>query len=146
MVNYEPYPLEANDSETIFYFKSIGVKGEINKKIEFSPLEKGFFNLSLADIDPETGQANYEIASGNDDIYTVMATILAAIYRFTAAYPDKTVVFRGNSPSRNRLYRMAISLNYHFLESDFEVYGLTEKGLVRFNSDLNFEFLFIKKR
>jgi hypothetical protein len=49
---------------------------------------------------------------------------VAVIYEFTSKYLDKYIFFKGSTPERTRLYRMAITNNVDKLILDFNIYGV----------------------
>lgn len=77
----------------------------------------GIFNLSFGDMtgfNPITGQVyiNDTSESNNGDMRQVLAKVVRSVYHFTEFYPDAQVFFKGNTLTRTRLYKMAISIFY----------------------------------
>ena len=52
-----------------------------------------------------------------------MATIVAAVYAFTAQYPDAWVYATGSTATRTRLYRMGINKYFDIVKEDFDIMG-----------------------
>ena len=80
------------------------------------------YNLAFGNLLPNGGVDDYT-RNDNKDRNKIMATVADIVYEFTARYPDKYVFFKGSTPGRTRLYRMALSLNFSLLNIDFEIYG-----------------------
>jgi hypothetical protein len=59
--------------------------------------------------------------------YLVIAT---TVYEYTSNYSNREIIFSGSTPSRTRLYRMAIGKNYEELSKDFYIFGvIVESGV-----------------
>lgn len=139
-MQYPYYSLTANKENTIYKFTSIGKTLVIKKIIIFATMnsETNLYNLSFGDEQKKTNNSSViddKIISNNGDMNRVLATVFRAILDFTKDEGFYKIVFRGSTPSRTRLYRMAISINYDELSKYFVIYGLTSNG----------DFVFFKK-
>jgi hypothetical protein len=126
-MNYPKYDLEVSTSEDLFEFVSSGPKGTIEKTIQFRETERPLlYNLAFGDK-KEDGSIDDGIISGNEDMEKVLATVATTVYEYTSTFPDRQILISGSTPSRTRLYRMAISKNYDELNNDFHIFGLVRK-------------------
>ncbi|MFP9115762.1 DUF6934 family protein [Flavobacterium sp. RHBU_3] len=125
-MDYPKYNLAVDAEITVFEFKSIG-KTVIEKVIKFSPTDNELvYNLGFGD--KHQSERGFTIddksVSNNGDTAMILATIANAVFIFTQYNPDKYVFFSGVTPSRVRLYRMAISVNYEELSRNFIIFGI----------------------
>ena len=120
----ERYELKwVSDDGLQYQFYSTGPKGRILKVILFEESDDPhiynlLFGNQLSDDDVDC----YSI-DNNGDRDKILATVAMVVYRFTTTYPDRQVYIKGSSPSRTRLYRMALTLFYEQLNIDFDIYG-----------------------
>ena len=107
-----------------FIFESVGPKGIITMIVQFKPTDDPeIYNLAFGNVLSD-GKMDDHTRNGNKDRNKIMATVADMVYEFTAKYPDKYVFFKGSTPGRTRLYRMALSLNFSLLSIDLEIYGV----------------------
>ena len=112
----------------VYEFASIGTKGIFIKKIQFIETENpNIVNLAFGDK-LEDGSIDDNIETNNGDRDKILATVAGSVYQYTAIYPNKHIIFFGSNKVRTRLYRMAISHNFEFLNPDFHIFALIEHG------------------
>jgi uncharacterized protein DUF6934 len=134
----------------VYEFASIGSKGIFVKRIQFSATDNPhIFNLGFGDKMADGG-IDDSVDSKNGDRDKILATIVASIYTFTSVYPGNYVLFFGSSESRTRLYRMAISNNFDFLNTDFHIFAIELLGqslrAVPFEKNISCVGFLVKKR
>src|SRR5665213_470849 len=118
------YELKAGHNLTTFEFLSEGTKGQIQKVIQFEPMNiENLFNLAFGDKNLETGIIDDKVISDNGDIEKVLATVVAAVYAFVNKYPDVWVYATGSTASRTMLYRMGINKYFKIVSEDFDIMG-----------------------
>lgn len=124
-MKYQKYePLWVSMDALEFKFVSDGPKGQVQKVVQFIETnDSAVFNLAFGDLTP-VGQVDDQVKNDNKDRNKILATVAAAVYEFTARYPDKHIFFTGSTSERTRLYRMAITINLAELVCDFEIYGV----------------------
>src|SRR5688572_26982983 len=106
-----------------YTFKSVGTNGVIPIVVHFTETEDtGIFDLAFGLI-LNNGILNDGIRLNNGDRDKILATIVAAISKFTTEYPEKVIWFTGSSPDRTRLYRMIITLHLEELSKSFTILG-----------------------
>ena len=140
----------ASDDFLEFEFVSTGPKGNIIKVVQFIETnDPDIYNLVLSNS-MQDGQLNDIDISDNKDRNKILATVAIIIFYFTEVKPHKCVLLMGNTGVRNRLYRMAISLNLRELNIYFEIYGLNWYGkeLVKekFDKQKDYEGFLIKRK
>jgi hypothetical protein len=122
-MKYQTYEGTIAKDCSSFDFISIGRKGRIRKRIMFNHTEKGeFASLTLVDLRND-GTFDDTVVTDNGDRDKILATVAKAIRIYTDKYPDKWVVFRGNTDARTRLYRVAITLHFDELSKEFVICG-----------------------
>jgi hypothetical protein len=118
------YELKAGQSLTTFEFLSEGPKGKIRKVMQFQQMNlPNLYNLAFGDLNPPTGELDDKVITDNGDSGKVLATVVAALYAFSAKYPDAWVYATGSTAARTRLYRMGINKYFDIVESDFDIMG-----------------------
>ncbi len=118
------YELKAGHNLTTFEFLSEGTKGQIQKVIQFEPMNlANLYNLAFGDRNIETGVIDDRVISDNGDIEKVLATVVSAVYAFADKYPDVWVYATGSTASRTRLYRMGINKYFSIVSEDFDIMG-----------------------
>ncbi|AQG81967.1 DUF6934 family protein [Spirosoma montaniterrae] len=122
-MQYPAYSFVQSDDATQFFFKSIGPKGVIQKIIVLSLVDDSVYNLALGDYDHLTGKIDDQSVSDNGDTAKILATIVQVIHHYLTHNPQGRIAFAGNTPARNRLYRMAISRAYPELSALFYLFG-----------------------
>jgi hypothetical protein len=138
--------LSITDDFSIFEFLSVGPKGIIPKRIEFMPTGyKDVFNLAFGDISND-GELNDVSISGNDDRDKILSTIAYAVDIYLSRYPQRWIYFKGSTPARIRLYRMAIGINFQELTKKYVIYSQIEDGIVRFQKNKPIIGLLIKRK
>ena len=146
-MRYETYELNITDSLKVFEFISVGPKGSITKRVQFTKIsDDDFYNLAFGDVNAETDDIDDTIVSNNNDMEKVLATVAATVFAFIDAYPEAMVYVKGSNLARNRLYRMSIANNLEEINNRFIVLGLLEdKKWVVFEKNTNYQaFLIIK--
>lgn len=84
-------------STTIYEFISIGPKGQITKRIEFTPLRKrGYYNVAFGDV-MKDGRVSDAVYSNNRDIVKVIATVIDTMKDFLKENSDVKLVFTGST-------------------------------------------------
>jgi hypothetical protein len=128
-MNKPKYLYKSEEFLRIYEFTSEGPKGRIKKMVEFTETKtENVYNLAFGDFDEKTQSIDDLSVTNNEDSLKVLATVASTVYAFTERYPNSWIFATGSTAVRTRLYRMGISNNLEEIKSDFEVYGLTEKG------------------
>ena len=118
------YQLKAGLNLTTFEFLSEGSKGSIIKFVQFQQMNlPNLYNLAFGDFNTVTGKFDDKVITDNGDSEKVLATIVAAVYAFTAQYPDAWVYATGSTATRTRLYRMGINKYFDIVKEDFDIMG-----------------------
>ncbi|EHO15320.1 hypothetical protein HX057_10015 [Myroides odoratimimus] len=136
-MQYPSYSLTAFNRNYSYEFTSISDTQVIEKIINFTLLdiEDELYNLSFGDKNKDLVNSNAiddKVVSNNGDMVKILATLFQAILLFTQDKEVYKIVFRGSTPSRTRLYRIAISNNYEELSKYFNIYGFDIEGKLIF--------------
>ncbi len=146
-MNYPNYLFYSNLTSTEFFFESIGSKGVINKVVAFRQTSvPSIYNLGLADYDPNTGEIDDTIITDNGDMEKILATIFQIVIYYLSTNPEHIIYFSGNTPSRTRLYRIAINHSLSEITSFFDVLGLINSQLEPFTANKAYEAFLIRKK
>lgn len=120
------YPLVASNDYRAYEFLSEGPKGYIKKVINFDEISDNIYNLGFGDWNEATHSMDDKARSNNHDRDKVLATISAAVMKFIKYYPNASVVAKGSTPARTRLYQMGIWANWHEISLLLHVEGLVD--------------------
>jgi hypothetical protein len=146
-MKYEVYTdFKIADDYEVFEFLSIGKKGAIPKRIEFTSTDlPDIVNLAFGDIDPDGGINDYSI-SDNGDRNKILATVAYIVEIYLNMYPNKFVYFKGSTQERTRLYRMAVGLNFDELSQRFDIYGEQTDTIVPFKKNMEINGILVRKK
>lgn len=123
------YRFRTDEELSTYFFESIGQRGIINKAVEFSSvLGTQYFNLSMGDLNPITGKISYSSITDNGDTVKILATVYGIVRDYAKYYPEHYILFSGNSPARNRLYRIAINHGLSEISREFSIFGFNIKN------------------
>ncbi|SHN39977.1 hypothetical protein [Chitinophaga sp. CF418] len=109
---------------TEYEFTSIGPKGPIRKTILFAMMEYNYYNLAFGEKNPQTGNVDDNINSGNNDHEKILTTVAAVVETFIAEHPEAYIYAKGSTLSRTRLYRICITKYWNDITNQFDVFGL----------------------
>jgi hypothetical protein len=126
-MNFATYPfVTVSDSEDviIYSFVSVSKQKTIQKIIFFTLSDQDVYNMALVDL-LESGELSDTSVSDNQDMETVLATVIQILSDFLKQNPDAAVTFKGSTPERTRLYRIIISKYLAEINLIFNVDGLT---------------------
>ncbi len=118
----------------------------MSKRVEFTPMDiPDFYNLAFGDVDVN-GQIDDVIISANGDRDKVLATIACIVNIYLNKYPKRWIYFSGSTPQRMRLYKMAITVNYHELSLIYEMYIVGTNEIMPFRKNMEAVGFLIKKK
>ena len=141
------YYLESDKALTIFEFVSEGVNGRVELTIQYSLTNlKNVYNLGFGAIDPDSGVIDDTVIINNGDTQKILSTVASSVYAFIDKHPGASVLAKGSTPARTRLYRMGITLNLAEIQKDFEVYGFSEGKWHIFKVKESYEAFLVKRK
>lgn len=143
------YEVKMSEHLWSYEFYSEGPKGKIKKVIQFSPYNSGgrtCFNLFLGDWNEEEKMFDDKIITDNKDSTKVFTTVAQTVIEFTGSFPDTFVHIKGSTPSRTRLFQIAISKNWSEICTLFTVFGYTNKEWQLFLLNVNYEAFMINRK
>lgn len=142
----KPYPFYQTRTEYRYEFTSVSSLKEIPKVVLITQTETPkVFNVALLDI-LEDGNMSDVSVGNNDDLKTILATVIKIIEDFLNKNEGCFVVFRGSDERRQRLYRVVVSREFKEITNKFQVWGGTENEIVLFVPNTDYEYFLIEKR
>jgi hypothetical protein len=142
-----PYPFHLKNLDARYEFDSVSNEKIVHKAVTFTQIPvSGFYNLALLDILADGKESDMAV-SDNQDLPTILATVIKIVEEFLNKFPEKIVTFKGSDNRRTRLYRIVISKEIDKIQEKFIVLGLLEDGeyeLFKINQNYR-AFLIIKK-
>ncbi|HXB96316.1 MAG TPA: hypothetical protein VNU70_14190 [Puia sp.] len=116
-------PISKAGDLSVFEFMSVGRNGSIKKRVVFAKTDmRGIYNLAFGNIRSDNSMDDGFI-NDNGDRNEILATVAQAVDIYTQRYPRRWIYFRGNTPTKTRLYRMVISIYWGELSQKFEIYA-----------------------
>lgn len=142
-MNENPYPFTLSRTEYRYEFVSISAKKQVRKVVILSQTEWiDIFNLALLDV-LDSGVISDISETKNNDLRTVLATVIQIIDDFLIKNPHKFVLFRGSDSRRHRLYRIIIGRELKTISEKFIIFGVNENIPSFFEVDTSYEFYLI---
>lgn len=139
-----------NKEPDIFYYEffSAGPNGIIRKVVQFHQVSatEDIYNLGFGDFNEQLGDVDDLSVSNNKDTQKVLSTVAKTVTDFLEQHPKATVLARGSTPSRTRLYQMGISQFWSEIDAIFDVKGFKENVWQPYERGKNFEAFFIVKK
>lgn len=133
-MDHQPYDVSVQEKALRFDFLSVG-KNTVAKSIAFRKTgAPDFYSLSLVDVYPN-GTFDDLSVSDNGDMEKILVTVFHTLGIFFKSHPKAIVSFKGSTPSRTRLYRIAISHELSELKELYNVWGITKTGYEAFEKD-----------
>jgi len=146
-MNLPHYNYRTNDFQEYEFF-SEGPKGKIRKLVSFMKVQNDpiIYNLAFGDAEPETGLMNDMSVSNNDDRDIVLATVANTINDFCDHYGNHYILATGSTAARTRLYQMGINKLIEEIRVEFDVFGIIESEVHRFEKDVNYQAFLVKRK
>lgn len=124
-MNENAYPFTLSRTEFRYEFVSISAKKEVKKIVLLTEtVDSDIYNLALLDL-LEDGELSDISETNNDDLKTVIATVIQIINDFLTKNHDTFVLFRGSDARRQRLYRIIISRELAEISKKFKIFGIS---------------------
>lgn len=121
----------------------------MKKAVEYTSVEingQKFYNLGFGDLNDATGKFDDLSISNNGDRDKVLATVAATVLDFVNYVPGALIFAEGSTPTRTRLYQMALMTNLEDISKVLEVYGLIKDQWYPFEKNVNYEaFMALRK-
>ena len=135
-MNEKSYPFKISTANIRYSFESVSEEKVIEKAVIFVETDyPNIYNLALVDVLEDRTESDITV-SNNNDLETVMATVIKIIDDFLNKFPDKSVIFRGSDLRRTRLYRIIISREYESISEYFKILGLKDGSFHQFESKI----------
>jgi hypothetical protein len=117
----EHYPVLPFANGNVYYFISDGEKGKLPMVVMFEEYEANLYNLAFGVW--EGGGMNDKTLTGNKDVYKVISTVAATVFKFTQSNPNAMIEILGVDEKRQRLYNLIFQRYFHDIEPYFHVSG-----------------------
>ncbi|MEO6282780.1 MAG: hypothetical protein ABIN80_03045 [Dyadobacter sp.] len=144
-MNEHSYPFTLSRREFCYEFVSVSAEKEVKKVVKLSQTNlPNVYNLALFD-ELDTGKLCDMAESNNNDLKTILATVIKIIEDFLDRSPKCFVAFRGSDQRRQRLYRIVIARELSEIIENFEVFGGIETQIFLFKPNVDYEFYLISK-
>ena len=131
------YLLESNSEKVFFYFRSKGVKGEIEKWVWFQKLGKNKYNLAFGDL--INGELNDSVTSNNLDILMVISTVSKTIYEFFELHPEVVILIVPRNEKLKQFYNTIFRRRYKEVEKTFKLVGIYKNISTPYNREKKYD-------
>ncbi len=140
------YAYRACDGFLDYEFTSEGPRGIITKAVHFTEIKKNIYNIGFGDLTADPVGISDTIITNNNDSLKVFATVASIIQYFTELFPEATIIARGNTPARTRLYRIGITNYMNRIRRFFTVYGLKDNEWQIFETRKEYEAFLVRRK
>ena len=147
-MNLEHYHYVSSNEHFDYEFYSEGPQGRINKIVTFTKIQDSpvIYNLAFGDKDSKTGLLDDLAITNNDDRNKVLATVANTINDFCDHYGNHYIYAEGSTQARTRLYQISISALLDEISTSFDVFGLKDDILYRFQRNVNYDAFLVKRK
>lgn len=140
------YPFHVITTEYKYEFFSISETKRVKKIVLFTKVSnENVYNLALLDELLENGEFSDSSETNNNDLKTILSTIVHIIVDFLNKNPSVIIIFRGNEKRRQRLYRIVIDREIDKISKKFRIFGSLNDEIFPFQSNQNYEYYLITK-
>jgi hypothetical protein len=137
------YDMQPNASMTRFLFTSTGAKGNIEKVVEFTFLQKKRWNLAFGDVEDKDWTDN--VISDNNDMRVVLQTVANTVHLFFEKYPDREVYIEPLGEQRKLLYNRIFQQKWAEISPFFSVKGTVgDADFEDYNPQKRFDYFLIE--
>ena len=148
-MNLERYEYKSSPDHKEYIFFSEGPKGRIKKIVRLQQIARAanMFNLVFGDAVEDGDVVDDRIISNNRDADKILATVASIVLEFTEYFPGAYIHAKGRTPSRTRLYQMAINRKFPSIALMFDILGFTERHeLEPFAKGTNYLCLVVQRK
>ena len=104
------------------------------------------YNLAFGDEDADTGVVSDLVTTDNNDTKIVLASVANTIIDFSNYYGNNYIYAKGSTSARTRLYQIGISSLLSEISIDFEIFGLRNGVLQKFQKNMNYDSFLVKRK
>ena len=145
----DKYEYYVGEDYLSYEFTSEGNNGKILKVVQYSRLFIGSlqaYNIGFGDRITGSMKINDTVVSNNGDITKVLNTVASTIFDFSSYYLHPWIYAKGSTPIRTLLHQRKLDSQIDVIDSEFNIYGLSEGGWEKLKKGHKcFAFLFKKK-
>ena len=139
------YEITKSIENYTYEFDSTGQRGKIRKIVKFIKVGKlDYFHFGFGDLDDNTGIVDDSIISNNGDTALILATLGEIIANFIHDFPSAWIYAKGNTNTRNRLYRIIISKNLSIIEDKYLLFRLLKGFWQPYKPNQNYTAFLLK--
>ena len=145
-MNLVTYPVISDKLHQRYEFLSEGPVGTVKKIVIYQRIGDRVYNLSFGDWNEVKQQIDDRVRTNNNDREKVLATIALTLRRFMSYYPGAVVFAKGSTPSRTRLYQIAISGSWNIINQLFIIEGWFNNRWESFKPGRNYEAFLVQSK
>jgi hypothetical protein len=145
-MHLDRYEVFADSTHKMYEFLSEGPKGTIRKVVQYLPLYDGTYNLGFGDWNEKGERVEDRVRSNNMDRDKVLVTVAFTVLDFLEHHPGTTVLLKGSSQARTRLYQMQIKSAWYWISQSLHVEGFIGGRWELFRSDGSYGAFAVKSR
>lgn len=145
-MNEISYSFEQPRIEYRYEFLSVSSSKQVRKLVLLTLTElEDIYNLALLDLLPN-GETSDISESKNNDLKTILATVIKIVIDFLDKKPSTIILFQGSDEKRQRLYRIVINQELEELKNVFNIFGSISDEITLFEPNKPYDFFLISKK
>lgn len=145
-MNEENYDFSKVEEKLRFEFESVSEQLVVRKVIEYQLINEGLelYNLAFVDILEDDSLSDLSVTN-NRDMPKVLATVYRSMLIFFERKPTARIYIKGSTPSRTRLYQIAISKYLEEFQEKFRILGFLGTDVLPFEKGTNYDSFIVVK-
>ncbi len=141
----EYYEFLTDRENSIYRFSSSGDFQTIEMMVHFQLIGFNYYNISFGVYNYRTEKIDVYTRTRNNDTTKVFSTLAHIIIDFTNYQHDSIILLIGATKSRNRLFRIIISLYFELIQNEFKIYGAHNGSWEKFSSNRAYDSFYFKR-
>jgi hypothetical protein len=141
----ECYEFLTDRENSIYRFSSSGDFQTIEMMVHFQLIGFNYYNISFGVYNHQTGKIDIYTRTRNNDTTKIFSTLAHIIFDFTNHQHDAIIILIGATKSRNRLFRIIISLYFELIQNEFKIYGAYNDKWEKFSSNRAYDSFYFQR-
>ncbi|MCU0469620.1 MAG: hypothetical protein MUF58_13550 [Arcicella sp.] len=149
-MNSKPlYKIDTFQDGLYHFFESVSDNVITQKVVAFRQSEEDdlIYSLVFGNVGDNGEIDVYSTNNSNENMETILGTVISTIEIFFKYHPDKIITFTGSTPSRTRLYRAVIGKFVDEKDFSYNIYGISnDREVESFQKHKSYIGYFIQKK
>lgn len=141
----ECYEFSTDRINSIYRFYSSGDNQTIEMMVHFQLIGFNYYNISFGVYDYLTQKIDVYTRTRNNDTIKLFSTLANIILDFTNHQQCSIILLIGATKSRNRLFRIIITLYFELIQNEFKIYGANNDRWEKFNPNRAYDSFYFQR-